>query len=80
MALNPHVVKKAQQDLDMVVGGDRLPELSDQDDLPYISAIVKELLRWACPTPIRVPKRVTEDDTYDGYFIPAGTTVIENIW
>jgi cytochrome P450 len=80
MALNPHVARKAQEELDRVVGGDRLPDLSDQEDLPYISAILKELLRWGCPTPIGVPKRVIEDDTYDGYFIPAGATVIENIW
>jgi len=38
MALNPNVVKKAQEELDRVVGKDRLPEFSDKDDLPYINA------------------------------------------
>lgn len=80
MALYPHVAIKAQEELDSVVGGDRLPDFSDQDDLPYICAIIKELHRWGCPAPIGIPKRVTEDDIYNGYFIPAGTTVIENIW
>lgn len=79
-ALYPHVVKKAQEELDRVVGSERLPQLSDQVDLPYISALLKELLRWFCPVPFGIPKRVTEDDVYRGYFIPAGTTIIENIW
>ena len=38
MALNPNVVKKAQEELDRVVGKDHLPEFSDKDDLPYINA------------------------------------------
>lgn len=80
MALHPHVVRKAQQELDRVLGKDRLPELSDQEDLPYISALLKELLRWACPLPFGVPKRVMEDDLYKGYLIPAGATILENIW
>ena len=80
MALNPRVLRKAQEELDRVVGSDRLPDFSDQVDLPYTSAIVKEVLRWGCPVPIGVVKRVVVDDTYNGYFIPAGTTIIENIW
>ena len=80
MAINPHIARKAQEELDRVIGGDRLPDLSDMEDLPYISALIKELLRWGCPTPIGIPKRVMEDDIYNGYLIPSGTTVIENIW
>ena len=80
MALHPHVARKAQEELDRVVGNERLPELSDRENLPYISALLKELLRWTCPLPFGVPKRVTEDDTYKGFFIPAGATILENIW
>ena len=80
MALNPRVVKKAQKELDRVLGGGRLPDLTDQENLPYILAIAKELLRWGCPFPIGVPKRVTEDDVYNGYFIPTGAIIIENVW
>ena len=80
MTLNPHVVKKAQEQLDRVLGGERLPDFSDQEDLPYISAIIKETYRWGCPFPFGVPKRVMEDDVYNGYFIPAGATIVDNIW
>jgi hypothetical protein len=80
MALNPDVMKKAHEELDRTVGGERLPNFSDQANLPYTSAIVKEVLRWGCPLPLGVPKRAMVDDTYNGSFIPAGATIIENIW
>ena len=80
MALHPHVVRKAQEELDRVAGNERLPDLSDRENLPYISALMKEVLRWACPLPLGVAKRVMEDDVYDGYHIPAGATILENIW
>jgi len=73
-------VRKAQEELDRIVGVERLPQLSDQGDLPYISALIKELLRWGCPAPFGVPKRVTKDDIYKGYFIPSGATIVENVW
>ena len=80
MVLNPQVMKKAQEELDRVVGKGRLPEFSDRDDLPYIDAVVKELLRWNPPVPLSSLRRVTQDDVYREHFIPAGATVMENIW
>ena len=50
--LHPEVVRLAQEELDRVIGGDRLPEFSDKPQLPYISAIVKEVLRWGIPVPL----------------------------
>lgn len=52
MALHPDVQRKAQVQLDEVVGTDRLPEFSDLDSLPYIDAIVKELMRWKPVLPL----------------------------
>lgn len=46
MLVHPEVMHRAQVELDQVVGANRLPSLSDQICLPYISAIVKEVLRW----------------------------------
>jgi cytochrome P450 len=46
MVLYPDVQKKAQAELDSVVGHKRVPEFSDRLDLPYIGAIVKEVFRW----------------------------------
>ena len=52
MAANPHVLAKAQAELDAVVGPHRLPEFEDMKSLPYICAIVKELLRWGPVAPL----------------------------
>lgn len=52
MALFPDVQRRAHEEIYRVVGSNRLPELFDQDNLPYITAIVKEILRWAPPLPL----------------------------
>ena len=54
MVLYPDVVCKAQEELDIVVGQDRLPDFPDKDSLPYVCAIVKEVLRWYPLTPLGV--------------------------
>ena len=46
MILYPEVQKRAQEELDSVVGKDRLPSFDDRDNLPYINALAKETLRW----------------------------------
>jgi hypothetical protein len=51
MMLYPEVQKRAQAELDSVIGPDRLATLDDQDNLPYITAIVKETLRWSPVAP-----------------------------
>ena len=80
MALHPHVVSKAHEELDRVVGNERLPVLSDRENLPYISALIKEVLRWACPVPLGIPKQVMKNEVYNGWLIPAGATIIDNFW
>ncbi|KAI0693292.1 cytochrome P450 [Cerioporus squamosus] len=80
MALYPEVQKRAQAELDAIVGPDRLPDHSDRLDLPYINAIVKEALRWAPALPFSIPHRSIEDMEYNGYFIPAGSVLIPNTW
>jgi cytochrome P450 len=52
MSLHPDVQGKAQAEIDLVVGKDRLPNLDDQKDLVYVSALIKEILRWAPVAPL----------------------------
>ncbi|KAG2056881.1 cytochrome P450 [Suillus hirtellus] len=79
MTLFPDVQKKAQAEIDAVVGTDRLPSFADRNSLPYIEALVKEALRWnvVAPTAIHC---TSEDDIHDGYYIPKGSLIMANIW
>jgi cytochrome P450 len=52
MILFPEVQKKAQEEIDSVVGKDRLPTFGDRDSLPYIEAIICETMRWHPPVPL----------------------------
>ena len=52
MALYPEVQKKAQAEIDAVVGPTRLPDFDDRPFLPYINAIVKESTRWHLALPL----------------------------
>lgn len=52
MMLNPGVQRRAQAELDTVVGTSRLPTIEDRPKLPYIDAVVKEALRWNPVVPL----------------------------
>ncbi|KAH9980598.1 cytochrome P450 [Russula compacta] len=80
MTWYPEVQRKAHAEIDRVVGYLRLPNDSDQDTLPYIQAVVKEVLRWHPVNPLCIPHRVTQNDVYEGHLIPAGSIVIPNVW
>ncbi|KAG1820513.1 cytochrome P450 [Suillus subaureus] len=88
MTLFPDVQKKAQAEIDAVVGPDRLPSFADQGSLPYIEALAKEtydgmLLSLPSSNGISMsgfPHCTSEDDIYDGYYIPKGSVIIPNIW
>ncbi|KAJ7036666.1 cytochrome P450, partial [Mycena alexandri] len=80
MIVNPEAQKKAQAEIDSVVGIGHLPDFSDEASTPYVSAIVKEVLRWRNVTPIAIPHYLTVEDEYRGYRIPAHSVVIGNAW
>ncbi|KAK0223342.1 cytochrome P450 [Armillaria fumosa] len=75
--LYPEVQTKAQAEIDAAVGHNRLPNFDDRPQLPYINAIVLEVLRWNPVLPMGVAHRSVKEDVYRGYHIPAGTTVVE---
>jgi cytochrome P450 len=70
MATHPDVQRTAQQEIDRVVGNDRLPDFADRVSLPYIEAVYHELLRHSPPLPLGIPHALMEDDVYEGHFLP----------
>lgn len=79
MALNPDVFRKAREEIDAVVGTQRLPSISDKFRLPYINALICELFRWAVVAPNGAPHKSNQDDVHAGYFIPKGSIILSNI-
>jgi cytochrome P450 len=80
MTLFPEAQKKAQAEIEAVIGSHRLPTLADRPNLPYMNALHSEVLRWAPIAPLGLPHRVTQDDVYNEYVIPAGSIVFANVW
>jgi cytochrome P450 len=80
MVAFPEAQRRAQAELDAVVGRERLPTYADAPRLPYVRAIIKEVLRWRPVAPLGLPHIAAEDDWYDGIFIPKGATCMANIW
>lgn len=69
MAVFQEKQEKAQAELDRVVGRERLPDYEDEKNLPFVSAFVKEVLRWRSVAILAgIPHAPTADDVYRGYF------------
>jgi len=80
MTLHPDSQRRAQAEIDRVIGKERLPTIDDKNVLPFTTALIKEVMRCTPVTPTGLPHRVTQDDVYQGFRIPKGTTVVANIW
>ncbi|KAF9257842.1 cytochrome P450 [Marasmius fiardii PR-910] len=80
MLFAPETQVRAQEELDRVIPPGRLPDFSDQESLPYVTALVKESLRWKNVTPLALPHYLEVEDEYNGYRIPANSIVFGNVW
>ncbi|OSX57811.1 hypothetical protein POSPLADRAFT_1155877 [Postia placenta MAD-698-R-SB12] len=76
----PDVQKKAQAEIDAVVGSERLPQTSDRPSLPYIRSLIAEVYRWLPAGPLSAPHALDEDDVYDGIFLHKGSILLPNVW
>lgn len=75
----PEWQSKMQEEIDAHVG-DRTPQFEDMPNLPTLRAVIKEVLRWRPVTAGGIPHQLTKDDTYEGFFFPAGTVFHANKW
>ncbi|KAI0293116.1 cytochrome P450 [Russula brevipes] len=80
MIAHPEFQRRAQDELDAVVGRSRTPTFADAPNLRYIQALVKESLRWRPALSLGIPHTMAEDDWYEGMFIPKGTICLANLW
>lgn len=80
MTLFPDAQRKAQEEIDLVVGTSRLPVLSDRASLPYVNAVLMEALRWHPVAPMGLPHAAKAEDVVDGFYIPKGAIILPNVW
>lgn len=77
---NPHVIKKAQLEIDSHIGNERLIDESDITNLPYLRCIIIETLRMYPASPLLLPHQSSTQCSVGGYRIPAGTMLLVNAW
>src|SRR5579862_2299138 len=81
MCAFPEAQRKAQEEIDRVVGRGRSPTVEDEANLPYCAALLKETFRWRSVAILGgLPHAPIKDDEYRGYHIPAGTNITGNLW
>lgn len=77
---NPRVQQKAQEELDRVVGSDRVMNETDFANLPYLQHVAKEAMRLHPPTPLMLPHRASTHVKIGSYDIPKDCIVYVNVW
>ncbi|KAH1069646.1 Cytochrome P450 98A2 [Glycine max] len=77
---NPRVQQKVQEELDRVIGLERVMTEADFSSLPYLQCVIKEAMRLHPPTPLMLPHRANANVKVGGYDIPKGSNVHVNVW
>ncbi|KAJ8650060.1 hypothetical protein MRB53_003083 [Persea americana] len=80
MMHHPAVMRKAQEELEQVVGMNNTVEESHLPKLKYLDAVVKEVLRLHPVTPLMLPRSPSQSCTIGGYMVPKGTRIFINVW
>ncbi|KAH6899225.1 cytochrome P450 [Coprinopsis sp. MPI-PUGE-AT-0042] len=80
LAQHPEAQRRAQEEIDSVMGPGQLLDFDDLARLPYLQALLKEVVRMWPVTPLAIPHATSEDDVYKGFFIPGGTMTLANTW
>ncbi|KAL1943430.1 hypothetical protein VTO73DRAFT_4505 [Trametes versicolor] len=79
MAKFPEIQRRAQAEVDGLTEGKRLPTMADRPNLPFVDAVLSEVLRWVSIAPV-ITREATKDDVYNGHLIPKGATLMANNW
>lgn len=80
LVMNPDKMAKVKEELKSVVGDKKLVDESEMPRLPYLQAVIKEVLRFHPPGPLLLPRKAESDQEVNGYFIPKGTQILFNAW
>ena len=76
----PEIQERVQREIDAVVGRNRLPRISNRQDMPYTAAVILELQRLSNIVPLGVPHRASRDTAFMGFTVPKDAFIISNQW
>ncbi|XP_026565558.1 cytochrome P450 1A5-like [Pseudonaja textilis] len=76
----PEIQKKIQEEIDVTIGRERKPRLSDRSLLPYTEAFILEVFRHSTFVPFTLPHCTTRDTIFKGYFVPKDLCIFINQW
>ncbi|XP_067324604.1 cytochrome P450 2D14-like [Anolis sagrei] len=79
MVLHPEVQKRVHEEIDTVIGGVKSITMMDQSNLPYTTAVIHEIQRYADVTPVIFPYVACNDTEVGGFVIPKETLVINHL-
>ncbi|XP_053577329.1 cytochrome P450 2D15 [Bombina bombina] len=79
MLLNPHIQKRVHEEIDNVIGRNRLPTMEDQPNMPFTNAVIHETQRQGNILPLALFHMAYKDTSIQGFNITKGTTIIPNL-
>lgn len=79
LTAHPEAMKRVQDELEKIVGHDQIVQESDLPNLPFLQAVVKEVLRLHPPVALALPRESTRESDLLGYHLPARTQLIFNL-
>ena len=77
MTLFPDAQGRAKSEIDTVVGSECLITHNDRPSLPYVEALLREVLRWRPVLPLSISHACSSDDVYKGFYIPKGEQIFK---
>ncbi|XP_005805651.1 vitamin D 25-hydroxylase [Xiphophorus maculatus] len=80
MALYPNIQERVHREIDSVLTNGRPPSLEDKHRMPYVEAVLHEILRFCNIVPLGIFRATSQDAKVNGYTIPKGTMVITNLY
>ncbi|XP_055475390.1 cytochrome P450 2A1-like isoform X1 [Psammomys obesus] len=72
---HPDVEAKVHEEIERVIGRNRQPQYEDRLKMPYTEAVINEIQRFSNFAPLGIPRRITKNTTFRGFFLPKGTEV-----
>ena len=80
MLTHPHAAKKIQEEIENVVGSERLPSYTDKEEMHYTMATTYEVLRYTTPVALNIPHRASTHHNFEGYFVAKDSILLSNHW